>query len=198
VAIAHTDTNQAAPPEVPTVEEALKQARTNQDITLWDLSHQSAVLVVFLRHFGCTYCRATVSELVAVQRPLQQNGIRLAFVHQGTLEEGDEFFAGYDMMDFHHVSDPQRELYQAFKLRRGSLWQVLGLRPVWRALREGLIAKFGVGRIQGDEFQMPGVFLIHEGKIEQEFRHRYVSDKPDYLALAECDICTPEPSTAAE
>jgi hypothetical protein len=31
---------------------------------------------------------------------------------------------------------------------------------------------------------MPGVFLIHRDEIVKSFRHRLVSDRPDYIALA--------------
>jgi hypothetical protein len=31
---------------------------------------------------------------------------------------------------------------------------------------------------------MPGVFLLQRGEIRKAFRHKLVSDRPDYLALA--------------
>jgi hypothetical protein len=31
---------------------------------------------------------------------------------------------------------------------------------------------------------MPGVFLIHRSAIVKSFRHKLVSDRPDYVALA--------------
>ncbi|NIQ97562.1 MAG: AhpC/TSA family protein, partial [Desulfuromonadales bacterium] len=151
---------------VPRVEDALKEAITNKGISLYDLSHQSAVLVVFLRHFGCTFCRETVDELVRLRRPFEQNGIRLAFVHMGTEDEADEFFAHYDIEDEHLVSDPDRRLYQAFDLRRGTLGQLLGPRVWWRGLKDGVFKRYGIGKSNGDEYQMPGVFLIHKGRIE--------------------------------
>jgi hypothetical protein len=31
---------------------------------------------------------------------------------------------------------------------------------------------------------MPGVFLVVEGEIRKAYRHKLVSDRPDYLAMA--------------
>lgn len=182
---------------VPKFDDALKQAVTNHGVSLYDLSFQGAVLVVFLRHFGCTFCRETVAELVRLRRPFEQNGIRLAFVHMGSEEEAGEFFEHYGCEEEHRISDPEQRIYQAFDLRRGTLGQIFGPRVMYRAVVAGLFKGHGVGRSSGDEFQMPGVFLIHKGRIEQSFRHRYASDRPDYLELAECEFCdtTPSPQT---
>jgi hypothetical protein len=31
--------------------------------------------------------------------------------------------------------------------------------------------------------QLPGVFLMHAGRVLREYRHRTPADRPDYLAL---------------
>lgn len=36
----------------------------------------------------------------------------------------------------------------------------------------------------GDVIRMPGIFLIQNGEIRKAFRHRLVSDRPDYLEMA--------------
>jgi hypothetical protein len=36
----------------------------------------------------------------------------------------------------------------------------------------------------GDVERMPGAFLLQQGEIRKAFRHKLVSDRPDYLALA--------------
>ena len=37
---------------------------------------------------------------------------------------------------------------------------------------------------QGDIMRMPGTFLVERGEIRKGFRHKLISDRPDYLALA--------------
>lgn len=46
-----------------------------------------------------------------------------------------------------------------------------------------------VGLPAGDVQRMPGAFLIHNGEIQKSFRHKLVSDRPDYL-----DLATPLPA----
>ena len=41
-------------------ETAMRAATTNDGRSLWDLSEESTLLVIFLRHFGCTFCRETL------------------------------------------------------------------------------------------------------------------------------------------
>jgi hypothetical protein len=41
-----------------------------------------------------------------------------------------------------------------------------------------------VGFPAGDVQRMPGAFLLQKGEIRKAFRHKLVSDRPDYLALA--------------
>ena len=40
------------------------------------------------------------------------------------------------------------------------------------------------GAPAGDVERMPGVFLMVNGEIRKAFRHKLVSDRPDYLGLA--------------
>jgi hypothetical protein len=41
-----------------------------------------------------------------------------------------------------------------------------------------------VGLPAGDVQRMPGAFLLRNRQILKAFRHKLVSDRPDYLALA--------------
>ena len=43
--------------------------------------------------------------------------------------------------------------------------------------------KYGIGMIREDGYQMPGVFFLKERRIARAFRHREISDEPDYLKL---------------
>ena len=37
----------------------------------------------------------------------------------------------------------------------------------------------------GDSFQMPGIFVLKEGKIVHSYIHKTISDKPDYDTMIE-------------
>lgn len=154
--------------------------------TLQQLSDQQPLMVVFLRHFGCTFCRETLHEIARKRSSIEDKGARVAIVHMGTLQEGADFLARYRLQDLVHFSDPEREIYRAFGLRRGRLGQVFGLKS-WIRGALGLLRGYGLGLRSpiGDGFQMPGVFLLYRGQIMRAFRHAEAADQPPFLELCE-------------
>ena len=106
-------------------------------------------------------------------------GVRLALVHMGDARAGEQFFESYGLAEAPRVSDPERTLYRAFQLRRGRLRQLFGLR-VWRRAIATALRGHWLGWLQGDSFQMPGLFLIRNGRIVRTFRYETAADRPDY------------------
>ncbi|MGC8758776.1 MAG: SelL-related redox protein [Bryobacteraceae bacterium] len=157
--------------------------RTNMGLTLDELSRLSPVLLVFLRHMGCTFCREALADLAARRRDIEREGARLVLVHMSEEEDAAPFFARYGLQDVQRISDPQRTLYRAFGLPRGRFGDVLGPKVWWRGFQAGVLGGHGVGRLMGDGFQMPGVFLLFHGEIVRSYRHQSAADRPDYLAL---------------
>lgn len=157
--------------------------KTNMGLTLDELSRISPVLLVFLRHMGCTFCREALADLGSQRREIEQQGARLVLVHMCGERDAERFFARYGLEDVQRISDPERTLYRAFGLPRGRFGDVLGPKVWWRGFQAGVLGGHGVGRLMGDGFQMPGVFLIFHGEIVRSYRHQSAADRPDYLAL---------------
>ncbi|HEX7958335.1 MAG TPA: AhpC/TSA family protein [Terriglobales bacterium] len=125
-----------------------------------------------------------MAEIAKKRVAIVAKGTQLAFVHLSTEELARKFFASYGLEDTERVSDQQRKLYKTFKLVRGGFPQFLGLKTLKRAFAAGIINGHGLGKLTGDAFQMPGVFLIHESRILRAFVHRTVADQPNYIELA--------------
>ncbi len=154
-------------------------------------SYSHPVLLVFLRHFGCTFCKETAAIIASQRTAIEANGTRIVMVHMSPQERGDTFFAEYSLNGVDHVSDPSRALYRAFGLKRGSLLRLFGPKVWWR----GLVATLSgnkAGRLEGDGFQMPGAAVIYRGQLAELYRHSTAADRPDYLALTRCPACPPE------
>jgi peroxiredoxin len=164
--------------------------------SLQELTTERPHLVVFLRHFGCTFCRETLADLVDRRHDIEAHGLGIALIHMGDETEAAAFLSHYGLDDLSRIADPGQHLYRAARLHRGSLWQLLGPKVWWRALAGGALREHGVGRLLGDGFQMPGAFVVSEGQVLYEFRHRSAADRPDYLELARCGI-SGTPSRAA-
>jgi len=161
---------------------ALAGARTQDGTSLAELSRKHAVLVVFLRHSGCTFCREAMEDLAASRARIEADGTRLALVHMGSPDSFARFAATYQLGDVAAISDPGRTLYRGLGLRRGRLTQLLGWN-VWRRGVRAFSAGHAVGALDGDGTQMPGVFLIRDGRVVKRFAHADAAERPDYVAL---------------
>jgi peroxiredoxin len=169
---------------------ALITAATDQvGRTLEYLSRERPVLLVFLRHLGCTFCREAAADVAAQRAAIEREGVTPAFVAMSGEPDLADFLAAHGLGDLPRFSDPDRELYAAFGLGRGTLRQLLG----GNVVRRGLAASaprwlagqgHGVGRLAGDGLQMPGVVLIHRGRVIGAYRHETAADRPDYGSLA--------------
>jgi hypothetical protein len=162
----------------------LQQAVTQDGESLLDMSNEAPLLLVFLRHFGCTFCREAIAELASKQTGIQATGSKIVFVHMSEDKEAAVLFEEYGMGDVARVSDPSGDIYRTFNLHRGNWRQLLGWKVLKRGVEAGLIKGHGVGLPAGDIRQMPGVFLIYRGELLKSFRHKSASDRPDYTAMA--------------
>lgn len=163
----------------------IESAQTQTGESLGALSRKSPVLVVFLRHCGCTFARQALGDVAARRAAITAAGTNIVVVHMHTAAAADTLFAKYGLADVLRISDPQQTFYQAFELHRGTLWQVAGPVNWWRALTSVLSGHLA-GIPTADVFQLPGAFLIHNGQIVNAFRGKNSSDKPNYSDLATC------------
>ncbi len=172
-----------AQPRLQEIVQALDGVRTQSGQTLAALSEASPVLVVFLRHAGCTFCREAIGDVARERGGIETSGVRIVLVHMGDSEAIGKLTETYGLGGVDRICDPDRKLYRAFGLRRGNLRQLFGPKVIWRALPGGVLSRHGIGRITADSFQMPGLFLIDESGIVRRFRHRTAADRPDYASI---------------
>jgi hypothetical protein len=143
------------------------------------------VLLVFLRHFGCSFCRKAISDVAELQDELATRGVRPVFVHLGTVEIAKAHFDYYGCSDVERVHDPEAAVYRlpAFALRRVNPWWHL-VNPVvgWGWLK-GTVFQHGIGKIEGDGHQMPGAFFLKGAKVVRGHVNKTIADEVDYLGL---------------
>ncbi|QMV17836.1 redoxin domain-containing protein [Granulicella sp. 5B5] len=167
------------------VEGILASVETESGANLLALVEASPVLLVFLRHFGCTFCRKTISDVAELKDELAERGVRPVFVHLGTPEIAKAHFNYYGLGEVERVYDPEARIYQdaTFGLLRTNAFSHFFKPKVWMGWLNGGLRKHGFGRIQNDGSQMPGVFFIRDGMIVRRFVHRTIADEVDYRAL---------------
>ncbi|MFK7819055.1 MAG: SelL-related redox protein [Planctomycetaceae bacterium] len=151
-------------------------------MTVAEHSYKSGFLLVFLRHTGCTFCREAIADVVAVRDELKSADVEVGFVFMGA-EESTGSFEDYGAQDIPRFSDPQRQLYAEFELGTGSLLDLFGPASFIRGFSAGILKRHGIGKLEGNGLQMPGAFLVRDGRVVSAFRHKKASDRPDYVGL---------------
>jgi len=160
--------------------------RTESGVELFALSRELPVLLVFLRHFGCSFCRKAISDVTELAPELARRNIRPVFVHLGTPEIAQAHFDYYGIPDVERIHDPEAHIYRMpiFDLgREHPARALINLKVLWGWFIRGDIFRYGISRISTDGHQMPGIFFLRDGKVVRSFRHRNISDQPNYLKL---------------
>jgi len=157
--------------------------------TLEELSAERPLLLVFLRHLGCTFCREAAADVAEQRAAIEREGVTPAFVGMSDEPELGAFLSAWGVGDLPRFSDPGRELYAAFGLGRGTPRQLMGTKVVRRGLAAAAPRWLGgdgrgVGTLRGDGLQMPGVLILHRGRLVGGYRHETAADRPDYRSLA--------------
>ena len=168
--------------------EILTATRVNSGRTLDELSRLSPVLVVFLRHAGCPFCREALADLQKKRASIENLGTRIVLVHMMTDPEAAAFFKRYGLDDVDRLSDPEQQVYRAFGLKRAAASQVMGPAIWWRGFKTTFLRGNLPGKPVGDIFQLPGTFLLVDGRIVRRFAPDSSADRPDYEDLAACPV----------
>jgi peroxiredoxin len=172
--------------DVYAVARLLDSTTTESGRRLVDLTQESPVLLVFLRHAGCTFCREALADISRTRKAIESGSTRIVLVHMGDRTALTQLIDKYGLHDVERICDSGQVLYAAFGLKRGSFFQLFGWKVWWRGFVAGVVQGHGIGRQAADSRQMPGVFYLDKGLIARRFRHQSAADRPQYDSL-----CTP-------
>ncbi len=172
------------------VSELLDFYETNKRESLRDMSNKQPVMLIFLRHFGCTFCKETLWFINKLRPEIEAKGTKIILVHMHDEAKAIEELKKHNLQDLDTVSDPESMLYKGFQLKRGTLSQVLGLKVWMRGIYLWITRGAFISSPDGvDTFQMPGIFLVHNSEIIKKYIHLTAADIPPYLDLASAEKC---------
>jgi len=152
--------------------------------SLLQLSQATPVLINFLRHAGCPFCKEVLAKLREQRSQIEQAGVQIALIHMMTDTEAHTFFQTYALEDVSRFSDPERKLYSLFELSRGSMLQVLGPAVWWKGFQSTILKRHLPGQPVGDIFQLSGTFVLHKGDIIAAHRSKNSADLADFVELS--------------
>jgi len=165
----------------------LNEIITNKGNDLDSLSRSNPVILVFLRHFGCIFCKEAINDLADRKLELAYKKIKLVFVHMAEVAIADKFFNEFGLEDAEHVSDSECNIYKKFGLAKGKFTQLFGLKTWVRGFQisKNTSHHMAVKQI-GDSFQMPGIFVLFKGNIVDSYIHKTAADRPNYDKFINC------------
>ena len=164
--------------------EVVSSAESVRGRTMTELSWRQPTLFIFLRHFGCEFCRETLSSLNEHRRQIESLGLSIAIVHMGEEPVGANHLEKYGLQSLEVFSDPSCNLYRACNIGRASYKDLLTWRTLRKLVSRILAQPFRLGKIEGDAFRLSGAIVIHQGKVVGEVRPRVPSDRLEFLSLA--------------
>jgi peroxiredoxin len=155
-----------APRHVGELADAVVLDESGAPVRLGDVWRDLPAVLVFLRHYGCVFCRAHTVQFHRARERFAAAGARLITIGQGTPEEAREF-RRVQSIALPVYSDPERRAYDAAGAKIATLNEIVSPRIVARAvghtvrsrLRQGSIAVHQ-GRIVDDPAQLGGVLVI--------------------------------------
>ena len=147
--------------------------------SLRDQLGDDPVLLVFLRFFGCVFCRETVSDLRGLSER-QPDFPKVIFVSEAKKVEVQAFVRRY-WPTAATISDPQGSLYAAFGVGKSVLKSFSP--SVFRARRRAIGKGNEQGPPDGNILRMPGAFLMHRDEVIWSHDFRHSGELPDFEHL---------------
>lgn len=163
---------------------------TNEGSSLHDLTMKKPVMLIFLRHFGCVFCKEAMKDISEKRASFESQGFHIVFVHMSDTDTANQYFKQFDLKGITFINDPAQRYYAAFGLLRGSFNQLYGLQTWIRGFQLRAQKGFQLELAQklGDSTQMPGVFILQNGEIKEKFIHRHAAERPNYERLLDCCV----------
>ena len=149
--------------------------------------------LIFLRYYGCTSCQVDLMDLSAVYDKFTEKDAQILVV----LQSKPEILAqGIDEqgIPFTLISDPEQKLYPLYNVQAVDGYEAMqaGITPEGGAkfaakMERGKAAGLAHGEYEGNEYQLPGYFLIDsEMNLLKDHRAKNMADMPvgvEYLDL---------------
>lgn len=123
-----------------------------RSVELSELYRERPLALVFLRHFGCIFCREQITQLRAFPNE------NIVLVSMAKVDESRGF---RDRMESPQmmISDPLKTIYEQFGLKRGSFAQMFNSTTFKRGF-EAMSVGNRVGAPVGDPWMLAGTFII--------------------------------------
>ena len=154
-------------------------------IELKDRWREGTLVVMFMRHFGCPFCREHLMRMGRALPAFEAEGAQLVAIFQYGAE-ATEAFCESRGVPFDCLADPLREAYGEVSLGRGKRNQLLNWRVAKAWVRNAASGNVSSGAKGGDYAQMPGTFVVDsEGYLKLAHYNASSEDNPSVERVLE-------------
>jgi peroxiredoxin len=161
--------------------ELLSVYKDRNGVSIKEHSLAAPLLLILLRHVGCSFCRKALHELSESMKHINGCGYRVALVHMDADIDLEDQLSFYSLDRLPRFHDPDKKLYRALGVPRAPLLSVFK-RNVWTRGVEAK-RKYGFALPKSDPMQLPGAFLIDQGIVVGGESTMSPDETPDFLAL---------------
>jgi peroxiredoxin len=149
----------------------------NTVIELESIWEKGPVLISFLRHFGCTFCREWLSELEQHHEDIAGAGMQSVAVAMGETKHAERY-CGELAPDVTCVLQEDADPYQTYGLTQGGAKELISLEVLKAGIR-AYSKGHRQGKAMGDTRMLPGVFIVDaRGKIRYAYYGKHAGDHP--------------------
>ncbi len=156
---------------------------SNQPVELKEFWKSEPVLLIFLRHYGCSCAHERAKLLVKEYDQYNEAGANVVAIGQGEPARSLAFSQHHNL-PCPLLSDPDRRAYKAFNILEGKPSQVAYglsdefLKCDYKVAAELQHARRGSAYAPVDHpFQLPAEFVINQnGKVSLAYRSQYCED----------------------
>ncbi|MCB1153599.1 MAG: AhpC/TSA family protein [Deltaproteobacteria bacterium] len=151
--------------------DATLQDRKGNPVRLGDNWADKPAVAVWVRHFGCMFCREQARELHQHQGEIEKLGGRLVIIGCGKPEHAD-WFAEDVQYDGPILVDMKRQTYKTAEMKNsiGATFSLHTVKNAARALKSGARQH----KTMGDPWQQGGAMVIGPGNT---LHYKQISDQ---------------------
>lgn len=152
----------AAPEDIDALAEITLPDQDGRSTRMRDLWRDGPAVIVWLRQFGCPFCRAYAVELNRARTRFADAGARLILVGQGTPADADRFRRHLGI-ELQVLTDADRVTYLWAGTKLATLDELIGPLVVGRALVRMARERVVIGHNTADEAQLGGSIVVTPG-----------------------------------
>lgn len=134
-------------------------------------------VIYFLRYVGCLVCQLDIKRINDSIASFRNKNVEIFVVIQSSIES-IEAYNSVQKINFRFVSDSSSQIYKRYLVTKGNIFQFLhpnSIPKVFKSLKSG----FRHGKFEGEETQLPAVFIVNENHIiNYSYYGSYISDLP--------------------